>query len=315
MSIPWTYRRFVLRKIKGEYMRRLVPNIWITSIVIIMVSCADSEPTSPNTTQDPTDTLINHAATRSPDSTMHELPPMADAVDVLNYVFSEVESLIETGIKTQDIEDRVSLILAESESTGYFKGYYGYPNVTSVPVNEETVHTPPSSRVLREGDIVTLETGVFKDGQYAFQAWTYPVGMVDVASASLLLDSETALREGVKAVMPERPVSDISKAIHQSLGSSGLEPSRDFVGYKIGSEALLPPKIPCFFGPNEPLGPKAQPSDRFVVLVISHSGSSEVRVASDGWTVYPIDRQRSAVFSHMVEVTETGHRILTHPRQ
>ncbi|MEM1354051.1 MAG: M24 family metallopeptidase [Planctomycetota bacterium] len=234
-----------------------------------------------------------------------------NAVGILRCCFCEMEKLLYPGTMTLDLESRVLEILNETNAVGYFKGYYGYPNIISVPINEEVVHTPPSSRMIRDGDIVTIELGVQKDDAHAFKVWTYPIGNVDWKTTSLLQGAHAALLAGVNEVRYKAPVSFISESIHDSLQSYKLQPSQDFVGYRIGHVPVMNPKIPCFFNKRKHSASERQPLGNLVILVVAHSGKSKITVKPDGWTVVAKDRKRSAVFSHMVSLSQSNRTVLT----
>jgi methionyl aminopeptidase len=237
-----------------------------------------------------------------------------DAYTVLEFAFRQFESLLVEGGTPRDLEAAASRILDAAGAHGYFKGYHGYPSLLCVSFNEETVHTPPSKRAFKLGDIVKVEFGVEKDGEHAFLGWTYPIGIVGDAKLRLMAGAKAALDAGVQEVRAGNRVGAVSQAIQNALNSNHLVPSRDYVGYQIGKQAHMSPPIPCFHEGDEVKGPEMQQGQKLAILVIAHPESSELKVLGDGWTVVARDGKPSALFSTTVQVLPEGGRRLTNNR-
>jgi methionyl aminopeptidase len=237
-----------------------------------------------------------------------------DADAVLDYAFRQFEPLLVEGRTPRDLEAVASRILEASGAHGYFKGYHGYPSLMCVSFNEETVHTPPSNRAFKSGDIVKVEFGLEKDGEHTFLGWTYAIGTTGDTNLRLIAGAKAALDAGVREVRAGNRVGVISRAIQNALNSHGLVPSRDYVGYQIGKQAHMSPPIPCFHEGDEIKGPEMQLGQKLVVLVIAHPESSELIVLRDGWTVVARDGKPSALFSATVQVAAEGGRQLTKSR-
>jgi methionyl aminopeptidase len=183
-----------------------------------------------------------------------------------------------------------------------------------VSFNEETVHTPPSNRAFKSGDIVKIEFGVEKDGEHTFLGWTYPIGSVGDDKLRLMAGAKAALDAGVQEVRAGNRVGVVSQAIQNALSSNHLVPTRDYVGFQIGKEAHMSPPIPCFYEGDDVKGPEMQQGQKLSILVIAHPESSKLKVLLDGWTVVALDGKPSALFSATVQVLPEGGKRLTNSR-
>jgi methionyl aminopeptidase len=236
------------------------------------------------------------------------------AVDVVDFVSREVAAMIKPGITIGDIERFVAEITKPTGAQLYFKGYRGYPSSMSLPVNDEVVHTPPSKRILREGDLLKMEFGVALNARHAVVEWTFPIGKISAEDQALLNGAHDALLAGLKQIRIGARVGAISFAIHKALQTAGLSPSHHFVGYGIGAQPVCPPQIPCFSpytDESQIVGQRLRKGMILAILVIAHQGEPTYRVNQDGWTVRTVDGRKAALFSRMVEVTDEGATILT----
>jgi len=241
-----------------------------------------------------------------------EIEAMRRAGAVVGRFFEEVREAIAPGVSTQDLEDFAAAFLARHGVRGAFKGYRGFPANLCTSINEEVVHGIPSPRrVLREGDIVSIDFGVIRDGFYGDGARTFAVGAVSPAAARLVETTERALEAAIAQAAPGKRVGDISAAIQETAERAGFSVVRDFVGHGIGRSMHEEPQVPNFG--TRGTGPRLVEGMVLALEPMVNEGGYGVEVLADGWTVVTRDRKRSAHFEHTVAVSPDGHRILTLP--
>ena len=190
-----------------------------------------------------------------------------------------------------------------------FKGYNGYPAVLCTSVNEEVVHGIPSGRVLREGDILSLDFGAIYDDYYGDAAITLPIGRTSEEAERLLRVAEEALYLAIDQARPGNRLQDISAAVQGHVESHGFSVVRDFVGHGIGQRLHEKPQIPNFGEAGR--GVRLKPGMTLAIEPMINAGGYEVRVLQDGWTAVTQDGSLSAHFEHSVAVTENGPYILS----
>jgi methionyl aminopeptidase len=191
-----------------------------------------------------------------------------------------------------------------------FKGYHGFPCVLCTSVNSEVVHGIPSpKRVLKEGDIVSVDFGVVVDGYYGDAAITVPVGKIDEKAERLLKTTEASLQAGIAAVKPGATLGDVGAAVQGVVEGGGFSVVRDFVGHGIGSQMHEDPQVPNFGQAGR--GMKLKQGMVLAIEPMVNAGGPDVRVLDDGWTAVAKDGSMSAHFEHTVAVTASGAQILT----
>jgi methionyl aminopeptidase len=226
--------------------------------------------------------------------------------------FEELAPRVTPGATTWDLEEAAVEYLARIGLAGAFKGYRGYPANLCTSVNEEVVHGIPSKRrVLREGDVVSVDFGVVANGFYGDAARTFPVGRIDDAAARLLRATEESLAKAVEACLPGNRLGDVGHAVQRHVEERGFSVVRDFVGHGIGREMHEDPQVPNFGRPGT--GPRLVAGMVLAIEPMVNEGRYQVEVLGDGWTVVTRDRKRSAHFEHTVAVTEGGPSVLTLP--
>ena len=239
-----------------------------------------------------------------------EIEVMRRAGRVVGRFFEEVRRLILPGVSTWDLEDFADRFIARNGVRSAFKGYMGYPSHLCASINEEVVHGIPSKdRIVREGDILSIDFGIVREGFYGDSAMTFPVGAVNGVSSRLLAATERSLAAGIGKVRPGNRLGDVSAAVQETVESEGFSVVRDFVGHGIGRSLHEDPQIPNFGKPG--VGPKLMPGMTLAIEPMVNAGGWSVEVLADGWTVVTRDRSRSAHFEHTVAVTEDGCQILS----
>ena len=241
-----------------------------------------------------------------------EIEAMRRAGAVVGQFFEEVGSLIRPGITTAALEDFADEYIRRNGVGTAFKGYLGYPAHLCTSLNDEVVHGIPSrDRVVREGDILSIDFGVVKDGYYGDAARTFAVGQVDEASARLMEITRKALFAGIGAARGGGRLGDVSSAVQLLVEDAGFSVVRDFVGHGIGKSMHEEPQVPNFGTPGT--GPRLHPGMTLAIEPMVNAGGWAVKVLADGWTVLTRDGSRSAHFEHTIAVTEKGPVILSVP--
>lgn len=236
---------------------------------------------------------------------------MRRAGRVVREVLELVRGQVKPGATTLDLERAAEARTKELGAKPAFKGYHGYPCVLCTSVNSEVVHGIPSSkRVLKEGDIVSVDFGAFVDGYCGDAAITVQVGeKIDPDTARLLKVTEASLKAGIAAVRPGATLGDVGSAVQGVVEAEGFSVVRDFVGHGIGVHMHEDPQVPNFGEAGR--GMKLRAGMVIAIEPMVNAGKPDVLVLEDGWTAVASDGSMSAHFEHTVAVTATGSRILT----
>ncbi len=227
------------------------------------------------------------------------------AADVLRVVCDAVKP----GVTTLELDH---LALDTMERLGVksaFLNYMGYPAQTCISVNETVIHGIPGSRVIQDGDVVSIDVGVWHMGFVGDNAKTVMVNVEDPAVIALVENTEKALMAGIEAVRPGARLGDVSHAIEQVANKSRLSVVREFVGHGCGRSMHEEPQIPNF-GPSG-RGPILREGMVLCIEPMFNLGSRRIRTLDDGWTVVTSDGKPAAHFEHMIAVTAEGAEILT----
>ncbi|MFN2397384.1 MAG: type I methionyl aminopeptidase [Gemmatimonadaceae bacterium] len=240
-----------------------------------------------------------------------EIEVMAEGGRILAETLDMLRSHAKPGVSTLDLDTLTEdFIRAHPGAVPAFKGLYGFPGSLCASINSEIVHGIPSrKRVLRDGDIVSLDVGVLYGGLYTDSAITAGVGELDADSSRLLAVTKLALAAGIAAAVPENHVGDIGAAIQGVVEQAGFTTARDLVGHGVGTEPHGDPQVPNFGKPKR--GTKLTPGLTIAIEPMVNAGTPKTKTMPDGWTVVTADGSRSAHFEHTVAITQTGHRILT----
>lgn len=238
-----------------------------------------------------------------------ELEWMREAGRIVAITHQELKKRIEPGITTRELDALAEKIIRSHGAIPSFKGYGGFPASICTSINEELVHGIPSSRKLKEGDIISIDIGAMYKGYHSDSAWTYPVGKISAEDERLLKVTEEALYKGLAEAKPGARLSNISHAIQTHVEQAGFSVVRDYVGHGIGSRLHEEPQIPNFGPPNR--GPRLKPGMVLAIEPMVNAGSHEVRTLEDRWTVVTVDGKKCAHFEHTIAITEDGYEILT----
>ena len=242
---------------------------------------------------------------------------MREACAIAATVLENLKPLVRPGVTTQDLEeagrDWIARLGARSACYGYQHGSRRYPAHTCISVNDEVVHGIPSfRRVLRDGDIVSLDIVVWYNGYVGDNAFTVPVGTISPELVKLLRVTREALDLGIRQAQVGNRIGDISSTIQTHVESNGFSVVRDMVGHGVGIAMHEPPEI-ANFG-RKGTGEKIRPGMTFAIEPMVNVGGAKTKTLSDGWTCVSADGSPSAHFEHTVLTTDTGPEILTLPR-
>ena len=225
--------------------------------------------------------------------------------------FCYVEKYVRPGAQLTQIETRIADFIHGQGGSPAFKGYRGFPGAVCISLNDEVVHGIPDKRVLKDGDIVSIDVGVSKDGYFSDGARTFPVGEISDASKRLLKVTEESLHKGIEQAVEGNRLSDISWAVQSHVEEHGFSVVRELTGHGIGRALHEPPNIPNYGPPGT--GPLLRQGMVFAIEPMVNAGSFETVTMPDGWTVRTKDGSLSAHFEHTICVGKETATILTLP--
>ena len=238
-----------------------------------------------------------------------EILAIKKSCQIVARILSELEKMIKPGIPTEELDEYAEKRCRDMGAVSAFKGYRGYPASLCTSINEEIVHGIPSSRKLREGDIISLDFGVICNGFFGDAAITYPVGTITSRAKDLIETAKESFYRGLAQIKTGNRLSDISHAVQCHVEARGFSVIRSFVGHGIGLSLHEEPQIPNFGPPGR--GPRLKPGMVLALEPMISIGDWEVEILSDNWTAVTRDRSLAAHYEHTVALTTTGSVILS----
>ncbi|HKD85876.1 MAG TPA: type I methionyl aminopeptidase [Terriglobales bacterium] len=240
-----------------------------------------------------------------------EIEKMRRSGRIVRQVLEAVKDTVAPGRSTMDLERVAEKKIRDLGAKPAFKGYYDYPCVLCTSLNNEIVHGIPSEkRVLKAGDIVSIDCGVVLDGYYGDAAITVAVGDGLSPELQKLLDvTRESLSQGIEAARIGNTVGDVGSAVQRHVEANGFSVVRDFVGHGIGTRLHEEPQVPNYGTPGH--GPKLRDGMVLAIEPMVNMGSPQTRVLDDKWTAVTEDGSYSAHFEHCIAVTKNGPLILT----
>ena len=229
----------------------------------------------------------------------------AKAADVLRLVCAAVKP----GVTTKELDDLARDTMEALGVKSAFLGYMGYPAQTCISINETVIHGIPSDRKIKDGDIVSIDVGVWHMGFVGDNAKTVMVNVTDPDVRALVSNTEKALMAAIEVARPGARLGDISHAVEKVASQSGISVVREFVGHGCGRDMHEEPQIPNF-GPSG-RGPLLKEGMVLCIEPMLNMGARRIRTLADGWTVVTCDGKPSAHFEHMIAITASGAEILT----
>ena len=235
---------------------------------------------------------------------------MRESGRLLALVHDELAKMIRPGISTKQIDKVCEEMIRSYGCSPNFLHYQGYPASVCVSVNEEVVHGIPShSRIIREGDIVSLDMGLIYHGYHSDAARTHAVGQISPEARQLIDVTRQSFYEGIKMARPGMHLHDISNAIAAYVTSYGYGIVKALVGHGIGTSLHEEPQIPNFAQRRK--GPKLRPGMTLAIEPMINMGTGDVEWLDDGWTVVSADHSLSAHYENTILITEGAPEILT----
>jgi len=241
-----------------------------------------------------------------------EINRMRDAGHVVALVHRRIEEAVRPGVTTGDLDavarDTLNELGARSSFLGY-PGPYPFPGNICASVNDEIVHGIPGRRVLREGDIISVDVGAIVDGYHGDSAWTYPVGRVSDDAARLLRDTEAALDVAIAAALSGNRLGAVGYAVQRFGDEYGYGVVLGYGGHGIGRQMHEEPHVPNVGDPNK--GVLLRPGITLAIEPMLNLGAADTDVLADQWTVVTADGSLSAHFEHTVAITDGEAQVLT----
>lgn len=240
-----------------------------------------------------------------------DLVAMKDACRISAQALQLAGSLVRPGITTAEIDREVCKFIRKAGAKPSFLGYGGFPASACISVNDTVIHGIPGTRVIREGDIVSVDVGAYYNGFHGDNAATFAAGEISPEARALLDATEQSLYEGIAAAQPGNRVGDIGAAVQRYVEDRGYSVVRQYVGHGVGTDLHEDPNVPNFGTPGR--GPRLLPGMTIAIEPMINAGTHEVKVLADKWTVVTLDGRLSAHFEHTIAITPDGPVILTKP--
>jgi len=239
-----------------------------------------------------------------------EIEVMAAGGRILAATHRHIQPAIAPGISTGELDAMVEAFIRGQGAVPSFKGLYGFPASACISINDEIVHGIPSpTRILRAGDIVTVDIGVHHGGFHTDSAWTYAVGEIPPETQRLLDVTERSLHAGIAATTIGNHIGDIGHAVEEVVVRAGYTVVRDLVGHGVGTSMHEEPQVPNHGKPKR--GPKLQVGMTIAIEPMVNVGGAATKTLADKWTIVTLDGALSAHFEHTIAITADGPRILT----
>lgn len=224
-----------------------------------------------------------------------------------------VEDIIKPGITTREIDKFLRKFFASHGAKPGFLGYGGFPGSACISVNEVVIHGIPGSQVLKEGDIVSIDTGAYIDGFYGDSCKTFAVGQISDEDKALLKSTEESLYIAISMAKPGVRLGDIGAAIQKHNEDNGFGVVREFVGHGVGRDMHEEPEVPNYGKAGH--GLRLREGMVIAIEPMITAGDYHVKVLSDGWTTVTADGSKSAHFEHTIAITADGCMIISDPNE
>lgn len=234
---------------------------------------------------------------------------MAESGRIIAEIIRQVKNWVRPGLTTQEINKFAEELIFSYGVKPAFKGYGGFPASVCTSLNEQIVHGAPSDRSLKEGDILSLDSGVIYQGFYSDMAVTVPIGRIEPEVSRLLRTTKKALRRGISQLKPGKTVGDISFAIQKHIQAAGFQVVRELCGHGVGRQLHEKPDVPNFGQRHK--GPELKEGMVLAIEPMAVMGQPGIKKGPDGFSYQTADNSLSAHFEHSVAVTAKGPKILT----
>lgn len=239
-----------------------------------------------------------------------EIRLMAEGGKILKMTLDQVRKNIKPGISTWELDQIAEKFILNNGAVPAFKGYQNYPNSACISINHQLVHTIPSkNKIIKNGDIVSVDCGVFYKGYNTDSAFTVGVGEIDDLKNKLVVITKKSLDNAIDMIKPGIKFSEVQAVIQSTIESAGFSVIRDLAGHGIGKSVHEPPTIYNFAGRGPHL--ILQEGMTFCIEPMASAGSYQIATCKDGWTVESVDKSPTAHFEHTIAVTKDSNQVLT----
>lgn len=239
-----------------------------------------------------------------------QLALMRESGKLLCHVLDQVEAAVQPGVSTGDLNRLAESLIEGAGARASFKGLYGFPAALCTSVNEAVVHgIPRDDQVLQEGDLISVDCGVFLGGYHADSARTIGVGQVSGEAQRLMQVTRDSLEAAIAQCKPGARLSNLGATVEKIVRKAGFSVLRDYAGHGIGQELHEDPEVLNYGRPGR--GPRLLPGLVLAIEPMVAVGSGQCETLGDEWTVVTRDRKLSAHFEHTVAITEDGPWVLT----
>lgn len=241
--------------------------------------------------------------------TSEEVQIIKQGAQILGKAHGEVAKHIKEGVKTSFLDKIAEEYIRDNNGVPSFKGYNGFPSSLCISVNEVVVHGFPGSYVLKDGDIISVDCGVFHQGFHSDSAYTYPVGEVSPQVLSLLNATKDSLYLGIEKALFGNRIGDIGFSIQKFVEAKGYTVVRELVGHGLGKSLHEAPEVPNYGKKGS--GPLLKAGMVLAIEPMVNLGTRNIVQERDGWTIRTADRKQSAHYEHTVAIFEDRTEILT----
>ncbi len=244
-----------------------------------------------------------------------EIDLMRKSAEVLALAMEKIREAVKPGITTGELDRMTEEFIRKNGAIPSFKGYKGFPGAINYPgsicasVNDEVVHGIPGLKMLKDGDIISIDIGVYLNGYHADAARTFPVGNISETARRLIEVTTQSFYEGIKNAVKGKRIVDISLAVQQHVEANGFSVVREYVGHGIGKEMHEPPQIPNYA--TRERGPRLEPGMTLAIEPMVNQGRHTVKLLDNMWTVVTADGSLSAHYENTIAVTDAEPMILT----
>lgn len=240
---------------------------------------------------------------------LEEIAIIKASADILSRTLAEVAKYVKPGVTTLALDKIGEEYIRDNGGVPAFLGYGGFPNSLCISPNEQVVHGIPSKYELKEGDIISIDCGVLKEGYYSDSAYTFAVGEVSNTASALMKVTKECLNLGILEVRVGNRIGDIGYAIQTHAERHGYGVVRDLVGHGLGKELHEKPEVPNYG--RRANGLKLEQGMVLAIEPMINQGGYAVKFWEDGWTVTTKDKKLSAHYEHTIAITDKGVEILT----
>ena len=238
-----------------------------------------------------------------------EVQKIKESADILGRAHGEIAKNIKEGVKTSYLDKIAEEFIRDHGAVPSFKGYNGFPASLCISVNEVVVHGFPSEYELKDGDIISVDCGVFHQGFHSDSAYTYPIGEVSPSVLALLQATRDSLYLGIEQAKSGNRVGDIGHAIQKFVEAKGYTVVRELVGHGVGKNLHEGPEVPNYGKKGS--GPLLKQGMVIAIEPMINLGSRNIVQERDGWTIRTADRKQSAHYEHTVAIFEDRTEVLT----